>query len=160
MISAPSARTSAGFIPLTVPAVPTGMNAGVRISPRAVWMAPVRADPSVAAILKSNLDKMKARPRWVCCACRSRHALNHDRVWCAHASAWRLLEPNARTPLVCTLVRCLPLSHAISGSARQQQTRIAVTVEPVAGCNRMCVRRLHPIAAHQRANKHEQCRPG
>ena len=31
MMSAPAARTSAGFIALTVAAVPTGMKAGVRI---------------------------------------------------------------------------------------------------------------------------------
>ena len=36
MMSAPLARTSAGFIALTVAAVPTGMKAGVRISPRAM----------------------------------------------------------------------------------------------------------------------------
>ncbi len=34
MMSAPVARTLSGFIALTVAAVPTGMKAGVRISPR------------------------------------------------------------------------------------------------------------------------------
>ena len=48
MMSAPLARTSSGFIALTVAAVPTGMNAGVRISPRAMAIVPVRAAPSVA----------------------------------------------------------------------------------------------------------------
>jgi hypothetical protein len=33
---------------LTVPAVPTGMKAGVRISPRGVAMVPLRARPSRA----------------------------------------------------------------------------------------------------------------
>jgi hypothetical protein len=33
---------------LTVAAVPTGMNAGVRMVPRRMAMAPVRAAPSVA----------------------------------------------------------------------------------------------------------------
>ena len=40
-------RTLSGSIALTVAAVPTGMKAGVRISPRAVRMMPVRAVPSV-----------------------------------------------------------------------------------------------------------------
>ena len=43
-----AARTSSGRIALTVAAVPTGMNAGVRISPRSMAIAPVRAAPSVA----------------------------------------------------------------------------------------------------------------
>src|SRR6185312_5752990 len=50
MISAPLARTSSGRIALTVAAVPTGMNAGVRISPRCMAITPVRAAPSVAEI--------------------------------------------------------------------------------------------------------------
>ena len=47
MMSAPDARTSSGRIALTVAAVPTGMKAGVRISPRCMAMTPVRAAPSV-----------------------------------------------------------------------------------------------------------------
>src|SRR3954462_11052303 len=54
MMSAPAARTSAGFIALTVAAVPTGMNARVRISPRRMAPRPVRAAPSVAAIEKAK----------------------------------------------------------------------------------------------------------
>ena len=38
----------AGSIALTVAAVPTGMKAGVRISPRGVEITPTRARPSVA----------------------------------------------------------------------------------------------------------------
>ena len=52
MMSAPVARTLSGFIALTVAAVPTGMNAGVRISPRCMVMVPVRAAPSVAWMSK------------------------------------------------------------------------------------------------------------
>ena len=48
-MSAPVAATLSGIIALTVAAVPTGMKAGVRISPRGVEIAPVRALPSVAA---------------------------------------------------------------------------------------------------------------
>src|SRR4051812_44503867 len=48
MISAPVWRTLSGIIALTVAAVPTGMKAGVRISPRCVWITPVRAAPSTA----------------------------------------------------------------------------------------------------------------
>ena len=54
MMSAPVARTSAGFIALTVAAVPTGMKAGVRISPRRIAIVPVRAAPSVAAMVKEK----------------------------------------------------------------------------------------------------------
>jgi hypothetical protein len=50
MMSAPDARTSSGRIAFTVAAVPTGMKAGVRISPRCMAMTPVRAAPSVAEI--------------------------------------------------------------------------------------------------------------
>jgi Tfp pilus assembly protein PilZ len=39
---------------LTVAAVPTGMKAGVRISPRVVWITPVRAPPSVAWSVKEK----------------------------------------------------------------------------------------------------------
>src|SRR6476660_1261554 len=48
MMPAPLARTSSGRIALTVAAVPTGMKAGVRISPRCIAITPVRAAPSVA----------------------------------------------------------------------------------------------------------------
>src|SRR5262245_40277880 len=51
MMSAPVARTASGFIALTVAAVPTGMNAGVRISPRRIAMRPVRALPSRASMV-------------------------------------------------------------------------------------------------------------
>ena len=54
MMSAPVARTSAGFIAFTVAAVPTGMKAGVLISPRRIAIVPVRARPSVAAIEKEK----------------------------------------------------------------------------------------------------------
>src|SRR3989344_378452 len=58
MMSAPVARTSAGRIAFTVAAVPTGMKAGVRMSPRCIAMTPVRAAPSVAATEKVNLVVM------------------------------------------------------------------------------------------------------
>ncbi len=50
--SAPTARTSAGWSVFTVPFVPTGMNAGVRIAPCAVESTPARAAPSVASTVK------------------------------------------------------------------------------------------------------------
>src|SRR3990170_6056985 len=49
---APSARTSSGWSDFTVAFVPTGMNAGVRISPCLVTRTPARAAPSVASTLK------------------------------------------------------------------------------------------------------------
>src|SRR5688572_12211768 len=52
MMSAPAARTSTGFIALTVAAVPTGMKAGVLISPRRIAIVPARAAPSVAEMEK------------------------------------------------------------------------------------------------------------
>src|ERR1700683_640620 len=53
-MSAPSARTSPGYIALTVAAVPSGMNAGVRMTPRGVEIAPVRAGPSRAETVKAK----------------------------------------------------------------------------------------------------------
>src|SRR3954464_11843322 len=58
MMSAPAARTSPGFIALTVAAVPTGMKAGVRIVPRRIAISPVRALPSVAWMVKSKRGDM------------------------------------------------------------------------------------------------------
>src|SRR4051794_3371177 len=54
MMSAPAARTSAGFIALTVAAVPTGLKARVRVSPPRKESTPVRAGPSGAAIEKAK----------------------------------------------------------------------------------------------------------
>ena len=54
MMSVPLARTSSGLTALTVPAVPTGMNAGVRMVPRCMAIAPLRAAPSVAAMVKEK----------------------------------------------------------------------------------------------------------
>ena len=45
---------------LTVAAVPTGMKAGVRISPRGVWITPVRAAPSRGLQFKTEVAH--ARP--------------------------------------------------------------------------------------------------
>jgi hypothetical protein len=39
---------------LTVAAVPTGMKAGVRISPRCIAITPARAEPSVAEMEKEK----------------------------------------------------------------------------------------------------------
>ncbi len=52
--SAPSSRTCSGYMALTVAAVPTGMKAGVRMVPRGIVMAPVRAWPSRACTAKRN----------------------------------------------------------------------------------------------------------
>jgi hypothetical protein len=54
MMSAPDPRTSCGFIALTVAAVPTGMKAGVRISPRCMEIVPLRAAPSVEDMVKEK----------------------------------------------------------------------------------------------------------
>jgi hypothetical protein len=59
MMSAPVARTSAGFIAFTVAAVPTGMKAGVRISPRNMLIVPARAAPSVASMEKAKRSVMR-----------------------------------------------------------------------------------------------------
>src|SRR3546814_19996011 len=57
MMSAAVAFTSSGRIAFTVAAVPTGMKAGVRILPRCIVIAPVRALPSVAEMEKENLGE-------------------------------------------------------------------------------------------------------
>src|SRR5690606_20205415 len=59
-MSAPVARTDSGSIALTVPAVPTGMKAGVRIAPRGVSITPVRARPSTACTRKPKVPVMPA----------------------------------------------------------------------------------------------------
>ena len=43
---------------LTVPAVPTGMKAGVRMTPRGMRISPVRAAPSVAVTVKVKVSVM------------------------------------------------------------------------------------------------------
>ena len=49
MTSAPVERTELGNMAFTVPAVPTGMKAGVLISPLEVVILPKRALPSIAS---------------------------------------------------------------------------------------------------------------
>ncbi len=58
-MSAPVARTESAVIALTVPAVPTGMNAGVAMSPCAVARTPVRAAPSVAVMRWENVGTIQ-----------------------------------------------------------------------------------------------------
>ena len=48
-ICAPSAQSSSGWTPFTVPFVPTGMNAGVETSPCAVRSVPARRATTVVA---------------------------------------------------------------------------------------------------------------
>ena len=55
MMSAPVARTVSGSMALTVAAVPTGMKAGVRMTPRGVAISPRRALPSRAFRVKEKL---------------------------------------------------------------------------------------------------------
>jgi hypothetical protein len=62
-MSAPVAATLSGSIAFTVAAVPTGMKAGVRISPRGVEMTPVRALPEVAFRVKEKRSVMAALSR-------------------------------------------------------------------------------------------------
>ena len=59
MMSAPVDRTELGIIAFTVPAVPTGMKAGVFISPLPVDILPKRALPSVASIENLMLFSQK-----------------------------------------------------------------------------------------------------
>ena len=56
MMSAPTPRTWSIYIALTVPPVPTGMKAGVRMVPRGMVISPRRALPSVASSLKVNSE--------------------------------------------------------------------------------------------------------
>src|SRR5208337_2456850 len=57
-MSAPSALTVSGRIALTVAAVPTGMKAGVRMTPRDVVISPSRAEPSTARTAKETSSVM------------------------------------------------------------------------------------------------------
>src|SRR5690606_13352496 len=58
MMSAPVSRTWSRYIALTVPTVPTGMKAGVRIVPRGMPTSPRRAPPSVAFRVNWNVSVM------------------------------------------------------------------------------------------------------
>src|ERR1700692_3448702 len=76
---APVARTDSAVIALMVPAVPTGMNAGVSISPWAVAMVPARAVPSLASMRKPKaLLFMAAQQRRI--AIRIEPVAGGDRV--------------------------------------------------------------------------------
>src|SRR5262245_13794413 len=55
MMSAPVCATCSTVSAFTVPAVPTGMKAGVRTSPRGVASTPVRAAPSRVLMAKGKL---------------------------------------------------------------------------------------------------------
>src|ERR1700722_740685 len=59
----PVARTASAVIAFTVPAVPTGMKAGVSTAPCAVCITPARAAPSMATMRWENIGN--ARPRGV-----------------------------------------------------------------------------------------------
>ena len=61
-MSAPVAATLSGSIALTVPAVPTGMKAGVRMTPRGVASAPARARPSRAST-RNSMPRAMPLPR-------------------------------------------------------------------------------------------------
>ena len=62
MMSAPAPRTWSIYIALTVPPVPTGMKAGVRIVPRGMEISPRRALPSVAIRRKAKFSVLIGRP--------------------------------------------------------------------------------------------------
>ena len=68
MTSAPVERTELGNMAFTVPAVPTGIKAGVLISPLAVVILPKRALPSIASkenfMLISHKDIELKRPQF------------------------------------------------------------------------------------------------
>jgi hypothetical protein len=85
MMSAPVARTLSGFIALTVAAVPTGMNAGVRISPRRIRMRPVRALPSVPWSSKAKRGLVMVRAPSASCPQPPPGAENH-RVMTVHSA--------------------------------------------------------------------------
>ena len=59
-MSAPAAFTWSGYMAFTVPAVPTGMKAGVRTTPRGIRISPVRAAPSVFATVKVKVSVIRA----------------------------------------------------------------------------------------------------
>ena len=62
MMSAPAARTWSIYSAFTVPPVPTGMKAGVRIVPRGIAISPRRALPSVVIRRKPKFSVLIGRP--------------------------------------------------------------------------------------------------
>jgi hypothetical protein len=60
-MSAPVSLTDPGSIAFTVAAVPTGINAGVLISPRAVVIVPSLALPEVELSVKENFSAITTK---------------------------------------------------------------------------------------------------
>src|ERR1041385_4150754 len=77
MLASSSDSSASKRMPLTVPAVPTGMKTGVSIRPRRVVNTPARASPNLASILKlsgfmkifpANGQRRKEEPQLSLCA--------------------------------------------------------------------------------------------
>src|SRR5438270_721950 len=145
MMSAPLARTSSGRMALTVAAVPTGIKAGVRISPRCMAMVPLRAPPSVAEMVKAMRVIQGGRLG------ADMHSINRgERGLNSHSQYWRNQgpepNPHARAPILRAVGR------------NRSATAVAEAVEAIAGLDRVGVRRFHDIEPHQRADQDEQRR--
>src|SRR6185295_4675783 len=76
MISVPISSSSRGSSALTLPCVPTGMNTGVSMAPRAVVSRPSRALVEVSFLSNSNMGRrlshegrVKKRQRCACFSC-------------------------------------------------------------------------------------------
>ena len=93
---APVARTESAVIALTVPAVPTGMNTGVSISPCAVEIVAARAAPSLASSRKpKRYTVMAPQQRSVAVGIEPVAARDRVRIGGAHRS----VPANAQTSM-------------------------------------------------------------
>src|SRR4051812_42232735 len=84
----------------TVAAVPTGMKAGVRITPRGMRISPTRAAPSVFVTVKGKASVMRVHVRHSG-ACRRREAETHEDEWvrgpdCGVGGEWGRRVPNTQ----------------------------------------------------------------
>ena len=144
--SAPSARTSSGCRDLTVPFVPTGMNAGVRISPCPVVTTPARAAPSVATMRKlsvSSLREFATRPR------------GHPAPPPAMS-----VSPNLERMGHASATKQRRIVHGRGANLMSQhQHRVAERVEAVPLRNRLPVELAHDLDPGERHHQREQGRP-
>src|SRR3989441_3836171 len=136
-IWAPAVRRSSGPRAFTVACVPTGMKIGVSTTPCAVVSRPARAAPSVATT--SNFMVVRAEA-----VLPPRRALQSGIV-----RAEAVLPP--RRALQSGIVRAMR-------RASQDQHRVAVGVEAIAGADRVAVRLHDQLAPGERRDQRQEGR--
>src|SRR5438552_6405574 len=141
MMSAPTPRTWSIYMALTVPPVPTGMKAGVRISPRGMLITPRRALPSVARSLKEKVSAIE-------------FLVVHRRAGCLLVVPARSFFNSA-----ISASRSIPSrSSSIARLRSAKQAGVPVGIEPVAALDGMRIGRTHRLQPTEGRDEHEQRR--